>query len=300
MKVVQAYRFALDPMPAQERALRSHAGASRFAWNWGLGAWKDRYEAESKWWSGPELHKLWNVARRPTRKLTRRLENGTARILSATVSRTAHRWHVSFTVEVDRKRSRPARPARQRRRRRPRRQDPPHCRRRPRHRDRDPWPSSVEGRAAEASAARQGGRPQAAGVGEPRQGRRETRPPPRPRGQLRDDALHKATSVLGTATARARRRGVRDRAADAGLQESWPTGGTPPRRRARDAGGESQASRSPSAPTAVMRAAWSWAGTSMQPVACSTSRPPEHQERDRAHVHGVLGDVCPDPRVPRL
>ncbi|MGI5322895.1 RNA-guided endonuclease InsQ/TnpB family protein [Actinomadura nitritigenes] len=37
-----------------------------------------------------------------TRKLARRLENGTARILSATVSRTAQRWHVSFTVEVDR------------------------------------------------------------------------------------------------------------------------------------------------------------------------------------------------------
>jgi putative transposase len=37
-----------------------------------------------------------------TRKLARRLENGTARILSATVSRTAQRWHVSFTVQVDR------------------------------------------------------------------------------------------------------------------------------------------------------------------------------------------------------
>ena len=37
-----------------------------------------------------------------TRKLARRLEDGTARILSATVSRTAQRWHVSFTVEVDR------------------------------------------------------------------------------------------------------------------------------------------------------------------------------------------------------
>ena len=31
-----------------------------------------------------------------------RLEAGTARILSATVSRTAQRWFVSFTVEVDR------------------------------------------------------------------------------------------------------------------------------------------------------------------------------------------------------
>jgi putative transposase len=37
-----------------------------------------------------------------TRKLARRLQAGTARILSATVSRTAQRWFVSFTVEVDR------------------------------------------------------------------------------------------------------------------------------------------------------------------------------------------------------
>jgi putative transposase len=38
----------------------------------------------------------------PTRKLARRLADGSARILSATVSRTAQRWHVSFTVEADR------------------------------------------------------------------------------------------------------------------------------------------------------------------------------------------------------
>ena len=37
-----------------------------------------------------------------TRKLARRLENGTARILPATVTRTAQRWFVSFTVGVDR------------------------------------------------------------------------------------------------------------------------------------------------------------------------------------------------------
>jgi hypothetical protein len=37
-----------------------------------------------------------------TRKLARRLAGGTARILSATVSRTAQRWFVSFTVEVER------------------------------------------------------------------------------------------------------------------------------------------------------------------------------------------------------
>jgi putative transposase len=37
-----------------------------------------------------------------TRKLARRIENGTARILNATISRTADRWYVSFTVEVER------------------------------------------------------------------------------------------------------------------------------------------------------------------------------------------------------
>lgn len=187
MKVHQAYRFALEPTPAQERALRSHAGAARFAWNWGLAKCQERYDAEGKWYSAIDLRRLWNAEKkadpaldwwsenskcayesafrdldralrdfiaskkgqrkgrrlgfpkfkkrgrcrdsfrargdRPTRcngttvtlpkigtirthestrKLARRLENGTARILSATVSRTAQRWFVSFTVEVDR------------------------------------------------------------------------------------------------------------------------------------------------------------------------------------------------------
>jgi putative transposase len=186
VKVIQAYRFALEPTPAQERALRSHAGAARFAWNWGLARCKERYEAEGKWYSAMDLHKLWNAAKKAdpalawwgenskcsyqesfrdldralhdfiksrkgehkgrrlgfpkfkkrgkckdsfrfgsgvmrcsgsavtlprlgtigthesTRKLARRLKAGTARILSATVSCTAHRWFASFTVEVQR------------------------------------------------------------------------------------------------------------------------------------------------------------------------------------------------------
>jgi len=186
VKVTQAYRFALNPSSAQERALRSHAGAARFAWNWGLARCKERYAAESKWYGAAELHRLWNAEKKAdpalawwaenskcvyqeafrnldraladfiksrkgerkgrrlgfpqfkkrgkcrdsfrfstgvlrcvgktvtlprlgtvrtyesTRKLARRLEAGTARILSATVSRTAQRWFVSFTVEVDR------------------------------------------------------------------------------------------------------------------------------------------------------------------------------------------------------
>ena len=185
-RVVQAYRFALDPSPAQERALRSHAGAARFAWNWGLARCQERYCAEGRWYSAIDLHKRWNAAKKAdpalawwgenskccyqesfrdldralrafiaskkglrkgrrlgfprfkkrgkcrdsfrfgagmmcctgstvtlprlgvirthesTRKLARRLANGTARILSATVSRTAQRWFVSFAVEVER------------------------------------------------------------------------------------------------------------------------------------------------------------------------------------------------------
>jgi putative transposase len=46
-----------------------------------------------------------------TRKLARRLEQGTARILSATVSRQANRWFVSFTCEVNRAERRPRHPA---------------------------------------------------------------------------------------------------------------------------------------------------------------------------------------------
>jgi transposase len=62
--VIQAYRFALDPAPAQERVLRSHAGAARFAWNWGLARCQQRYQAEGRWYSGRELHRLWNAAKK--------------------------------------------------------------------------------------------------------------------------------------------------------------------------------------------------------------------------------------------
>jgi len=185
VRVIRAYQFALDPSAAQERALRSHAGAARFGWNWALAKCQQRYAGEGKWYSAAELHRLWNAQKKAdpalawwaqnskcayqeafrdlnralrdftasrtgrrkgrrvgfprfkkrgrckdsfrfsgvmrcagstvtlprlgairthesTRKLARRLDNGTARILSATVSRTAQRWFVSFTVEVDR------------------------------------------------------------------------------------------------------------------------------------------------------------------------------------------------------
>jgi putative transposase len=178
----RAYRFALAPSPAQERMLRSHAGAARFAWNWGLARCKERYAAERKWYSAAELHKLWNAGKKAdpalawwsenskccyqeafrnleralrdfvkskkglrkgkklgfprrkkkgkakdsfrltgtircaggtvtlprlgtvrthedTGKLAAKIAGGTARVTAATVSRTAQRWFVSFTVE---------------------------------------------------------------------------------------------------------------------------------------------------------------------------------------------------------
>ncbi|MEU0154789.1 IS607 family element RNA-guided endonuclease TnpB, partial [Micromonospora fulviviridis] len=209
MKAVQAYRFALDLTPSQERGVLAHAGAARVAHNWALARVKavmDQRAAERTYgvpeelltpavsWSLPALRKAWNAAKEdvapwwrecskeafntgldalaralknwsdsrggkragrpvgfprfksrrrstPTvrfttgtigvesdrkhvvlprlgrlklhesaRKLARRIDNGTARIMSATVRRDGGRWHVSFCVEVERVVPVPARP----------------------------------------------------------------------------------------------------------------------------------------------------------------------------------------------
>jgi IS605 OrfB family transposase len=209
MKTMQAYRFALDLTPRQQRAVLSHAGATRVAYNWSLARVKaimGQRAAERSYdvpesdltptvgWSLAALRRAWNAAkgevapwwaecskeayntgldalaralknwadsrsgkragrrvgfprfksrRRTTpsvrfttgpirvepdrmhivlprvgrlklhesaRKLARRLDNGTARILSATVRRDGGRWYVSFTCEVERAVRRPADP----------------------------------------------------------------------------------------------------------------------------------------------------------------------------------------------
>ena len=209
MKTIQAYRFALDLAPGQERGVLAHAGAARVAHNWALAKVKavmDQRTAERSYgvpderltpslsWSLAGLRKAWNQAkvevapwwgevskeafntgldalarglknwsdsregaragrpvgfprfksrRRTTpsvrfttgairvepdrmhvvlprlgrlklhesaRKLARRLNNGTARIMSATVRRVAGRWHVAFCVEVERAERKPAQP----------------------------------------------------------------------------------------------------------------------------------------------------------------------------------------------
>ena len=73
--VAQAYRFALDPTPAQVSMLESHCGAARFAFNHMLGVVKanlDQRSAErsygiaeeeltpSQGWSLAKLRKTWN------------------------------------------------------------------------------------------------------------------------------------------------------------------------------------------------------------------------------------------------
>jgi putative transposase len=73
-----AYRYALDPTPAQERALWSHAGAARVAFNWGLArvlANLSQREAERSYgipdadltpsisWSLYWLRKAWNAVK---------------------------------------------------------------------------------------------------------------------------------------------------------------------------------------------------------------------------------------------
>ncbi|RZU72950.1 putative transposase [Micromonospora kangleipakensis] len=59
-----------------------------------------RVEADRKHVVLPRLGRL--KTHESTRKLARRLEAGTARILSATVRRDGGQWHVAFCVEVDR------------------------------------------------------------------------------------------------------------------------------------------------------------------------------------------------------
>lgn len=60
--VLEAVKVALDPSPAQERLLLSHAGAARFAFNAGLARVKEALDAgEKPEWSFYSLRKWWNA-----------------------------------------------------------------------------------------------------------------------------------------------------------------------------------------------------------------------------------------------
>lgn len=58
----EAVKVALDPTPAQERRLASHAGGARFAYNAALARMKEALDAdESVGWSPYALRKWWNA-----------------------------------------------------------------------------------------------------------------------------------------------------------------------------------------------------------------------------------------------
>jgi putative transposase len=66
--VLQAFRFALDPTPTQARRLASHAGAARFAYNFGLARVKADLDAreqdpghERVAWNLAALRREWNA-----------------------------------------------------------------------------------------------------------------------------------------------------------------------------------------------------------------------------------------------
>jgi putative transposase len=76
--VIQAYRYALEPTASQQAVLRSHCGAQRYAFNWGLARVKanlDQRTAEKTYeipddqltktisWSAYSLRKAWNRAK---------------------------------------------------------------------------------------------------------------------------------------------------------------------------------------------------------------------------------------------
>jgi putative transposase len=76
--IVRAYRFAVDPTSAQAEMLRSHCGAQRFAFNWGLRSIRanlNQRAAELSYgvaeadltqpldWSAYGLRKAWNAVK---------------------------------------------------------------------------------------------------------------------------------------------------------------------------------------------------------------------------------------------
>ncbi|WP_165818607.1 helix-turn-helix domain-containing protein, partial [Frankia canadensis] len=77
MTTLQAYRFALDPNDAQAVNLSRHAGAARFAYNWGVARVKAalaQRDAETSYgqggdqltpvpWTLPALRLAWNTAK---------------------------------------------------------------------------------------------------------------------------------------------------------------------------------------------------------------------------------------------
>jgi putative transposase len=64
MLVHQAFRYELDPTNLQRSSLAQHAGAARYAYNWGLAERKGRLEAGEGATNSIAQHKQWNRFKR--------------------------------------------------------------------------------------------------------------------------------------------------------------------------------------------------------------------------------------------
>jgi transposase len=58
MLVRQAFRYELAPTAVQRAALANHAGAARWAWNWGLAVRRKAYRRRGETLTAVDLHRL--------------------------------------------------------------------------------------------------------------------------------------------------------------------------------------------------------------------------------------------------
>src|SRR6266545_3451140 len=58
MLVLQAFRYELSPTAAQRVALSNHAGAARWAWNWGLAVRRKAWRRRGETLNAMALHRL--------------------------------------------------------------------------------------------------------------------------------------------------------------------------------------------------------------------------------------------------
>jgi|SRR6266511_2181000 len=67
MLVHQAFRYELAPTAAQRASLTNHAGAARWAWNWGLSVRRKAFTRRRQTMNAMDLHRLLNRLKRTPR-----------------------------------------------------------------------------------------------------------------------------------------------------------------------------------------------------------------------------------------
>ena len=110
MLITKGYKTELDPNDKQRTCLAQHAGAARWAYNWGLRKKIESYKEIGKSPTAIDLHRELNLLK----KLP--IEDGGVpwmyesskcapqegvKVISATISESAGRWYVSLQVEKE-------------------------------------------------------------------------------------------------------------------------------------------------------------------------------------------------------